>query len=499
MSPATFEGGSPPAWVSGLTALALGLVALQALYAVPALAWEWVRGDDALAVITGLAAAVVFLGLAGRWRQPLVASMQALADRAARVPPRRWLLIVLAIGIGLRVAWAMVFPARPTSDGATYLALAQRLVAGEPYEASGTRAYWPPGYPFFLVGWLAVPGLGRHAVLASNLALFAGSLIVVSALARRVAGEPGVRIATLLLAVWPNLVAMAGLPEKEQLVVLLLPLTILLFASGGGGWTLLAGITLGFATLVQPSVQLFVTVLVIHELARWAPLRQAAGRLVLVIVGMALVIAPWSIRNYQVFGQPVLLATNGGSVLYRANNPQATGAYTARGERSLEGYGELEANRLGYEWAREWIAENPAIFARLALRKQVLFLGDDSVGVYQSLRRGLATSETIYAAGKGVANAFWLGLWVLLLIALLQRRAAPFVAPLSITLVFGFLYFYGIHSIFESTGKYHVPALAMLAIVAGALLGTAALRAPAGRPESPLPVTLRPGITPHAP
>ena len=40
-----------------------------------------------------------------------------------------------------------------------------------------------------------------------------------------------------------------------------------------------------------------------------------------------------------------------------ATLPLATGTWTHRGERSLPPDDEVEANRLGYQWGKEWIVD----------------------------------------------------------------------------------------------------------------------------------------------
>jgi len=319
-----------------------------------------------------------------------------------------------------------------------------------------------------------LPFPDRWVVVLMNLALMAGTVAVAMALARRIAGEGAARIAGFLVAVWPNLVTQSGLPSKELLIVLLLPLALLIYTGNGRHRALLTGLVLGAAALVQPSIQLFFLVLLCYEIARRASWRAAGLRIVLAIVGMAVVIAPWSIRNYRVFGKVVVISTNGGSTLYRANNPLATGGYERDGERSFEGHDELECNSLGYKWAREWISEHPGDFARLAVRKQVLLLGDDAVGVYETLKRGLEMEGGPYAPLKLLSTAVWLLLWALVFAAILANPRTAFSPPIAAALATGFLYFYGIHTIFESAGKYHVPALGLLLTFAAALAVRAA-------------------------
>ena len=72
-----------------------------------------------------------------------------------------------------------------------------------------------------------------------------------------------------VFAVWPNLVLQAGMPEKEQVLVALLPWIVSLAICKDGvalpfPKCLLVGILLGMATLVQPAVQLFPGVLLCY-------------------------------------------------------------------------------------------------------------------------------------------------------------------------------------------------------------------------------------------
>lgn len=174
-------------------------------------------------------------------------------------------------------------------------------------------------------------------------------------------------MATLLIALWPSYLCSAGLPEKDLVLAFLIPLVLWLYLStsaehrvrGRRVHLLLSGGLLGFASLVQPSLQLFPLVLLAADLLHPRPVNLTLMRLAWIITGMLLVISPWTLRNYQVFNEFVLISTNAGSNLYRANNPLATGGYSERGEIDLSDYDELTKNRTGFQLAKLWISENP--------------------------------------------------------------------------------------------------------------------------------------------
>jgi 4-amino-4-deoxy-L-arabinose transferase-like glycosyltransferase len=389
--------------------------------------------------------------------------------------------LAILVGVALRLAWALLLPAPFTSDGWSYYRLAENLAEGEPYRTLNDGwAEWPPGYPFLLFLLFQVFGVGPWAVTAANLLLFAAAVPVVHALGRRMGDEGTARLGVLLLALWPNLVASAGVACKEMVITVLLPLALLLYlvAEGrarGWAWRLGAGLVLGAATLTQPALMLLAGIFPVYELLRRAPPLRAAGRLALLLLGMAAVISPWSLRNYRIFGEVVPVSTNGGSVFYRANNPLASGGWIEHGERRLDGYDELTGSKLGFAWGKEWIRENPEDFLRLALTKQVLFLGDDATGVYDTLKRGRGLSGALYAGLKLASNAWWWGLWALILVTLFLHRDLAR-RPEALLFMLTVLYFWAIDSVFESGARHHVPLVGLLAILAACASVTEAVR-----------------------
>ncbi|HEV7515908.1 MAG TPA: hypothetical protein VGR07_06385 [Thermoanaerobaculia bacterium] len=466
---------------SRLLAVLFGIVALEALYTVPKLSWDLAVGSRAgIGIALGWVAAAVTAALLWAVRLRLAAQFQAAGERLATIPHRRWLALVIGAGLALRLVWVLLFSAPLTSDGLTYFDLAARMAHGLTYQTpQGAWAEWPPGYPFLLLAHFRFLGVGLWAVVVANLLLFTASLLAFHALARRF-GEATSRLATLLFALWPNLIASVGVPTKEMVIIFLLPVLLLLYLRAGcergaraAGMRLAAGVVFGYATLTQPGLMLLGGVFVAYEILLRTPVPQAAARLALLGAGMLLVILPWTVRNYRVLHAPVLVSTNGGDVFYRANNPLATGGWMAEGERSLKGYDELTKDRLGYQWGKEWIRGHPDRFLLLALDKQVLFLGDDAVGVYETLKRGLGIAGTPYALLKLGANAYWWGIWALVLAACFVRAATPWHRrPEVVLFLLVILYFWTIDSIFESGARHHLPLAGLLAILAASMAET---------------------------
>lgn len=377
--------------------------------------------------------------------------------------PLWWYLI---LGLVLRILWNVAFPSVPGSDGGTYLAIAIRLLEEGEYFVGGMRAYWPPGYPLFLALWYSIfPSfLAFHL---ANLVLFVCCFYGVVFLVRLFGDDCASRTAGLLIAIWPNLVSCTGVPEKELLVLALLPWVVFFLIRSMIAeyfrWleSLAVGVILGVCALVQPSLQLLLLLVIIFLLTAKGLFNRRLSLAILVLLGFAVVIAPWSFRNYLIFNQFVLVSTNGGSNLYRANNPNATGGYIARGEVDLSHLGEIEQDREGKKLAIKWIQENPAPFGRLIIEKQIRFMGDDAYGVYSVFKVGGASkNENLYIFLKLISNIWWLAVWALLAVAVFEMvKNRNQILNIERFLLWPWLYLFFLHSVFESSGKYHVPML----------------------------------------
>lgn len=449
------------AWAASAVLLARGVATLPASLEI---------------AVAGFAVAmlVALLWLRHRWVPAVYRLFRRLSTRAG-------LTAALTLGLLLRLAWALGLPSQPSSDGRTYLELANKLLAGDAYQSAQTLAYWPPGYAFFLSAVLrAVPA--ESAVLCSQLALFVVAAVGVHRLARMLGNTAAANIAALLFAAWPNLVAHSDTADKETLVIALLVWATVCALSQKRRALFGAGVLLGAATLVQPSTQLLIPALAVWLFTR-AGGRMRAGA-ALLLCGAAVALAPWALRNYQVLGTFKLVSTNGGSNLYRANNPLANGGYTPRGAVDLSHLGELEHDSAGKQLALRWIRQQPLAFLRLGVEKQLRFMGDDAGGVASTFRwQGERRDNRLYFALKSVANLWWLLCWLLMAALLLdgaRLRAAS-------VLVWGWLYFLLLHSVFESAGKYHEPVTWIPCVLLAVLLADR-WSGPRAGPPTPRPV-----------
>ncbi len=472
--------------------MGFGLITAWAIMTIPfaGLGLQYL-GAPRVVIAVSLVVGLIVLLVAVTAARPIARYGAIVADAIERVPRRWFLLAVLVGGIFLRVLWIGYFPAPLQSDSAVYVALARGLIENGIYvDRLGQRGYWPPGYPFLLYACFLILGVHAWVPIAVNVILYAAAVYIVYRLGQMVACERVGRFAALLLTLWPNYIFMSGYPTKESFAILLIPLALLLYvsaaapgvSSGKARWLpFFAGNTLGLASLVQPGAILLPGVFVIDALLRKSRWSGSAARLIAVAIGMLVVIAPWTLRNYAIFHELVPIATNGGESFYRANNPWATGSYASRGERSLEQYGELESNNIGYRWGKEWILSHPTDFLYLAVKKQIFFLGNDVFGSFLTFTQLLGICGSVCRAAEAVTNLYWLAIWYLIFVSW-KVKTALFRTPGVLLLALSFMYFLAIHSVYESGTRHHAQLMGILVILAsviahrGAASGSAAFQ-----------------------
>jgi len=411
------------------------------------------------------------------------AALSPDADRVYRIlgalPGKIGFMHIAAGGVLAQLAAAVITQPTPVSDGRSYLSLAHMLATQLHYmDETGARAFWPPGLPLFLSPFVALLGPGLPALTVANIVLYLLGLAALWTLGRELFDARVAALSALLFTLWPSRLLTAALASKENLTIAMmlcgLALCVLAYqpnAARRWGFALGAGAAFGIAALAQPGLLLFTLgIPLCFRYAAGMGVRRFAGLWLLTLSAALLTLAPWHVRNCLLFdGQFCGLATNGGSVFYRANNPKATGGWIPEGEIRITHLPELEQNRLGFEYGKQWIREHPADFAMLAMRKFGQLVRDDRYGAYWAILRGAAQPDAARQAWFHAANsASWL-FWMLIICCVARALAAGRLMRVNrLPLLYPLLYSAAVFAVFESDRRQHMIALALLIVLAAA-------------------------------
>jgi 4-amino-4-deoxy-L-arabinose transferase-like glycosyltransferase len=315
-----------------------------------------------------------------------------MPNRVAAGNGGRWgiaaLVAILLLGVGLRVGEAWDGRA-PVFDAAAYAAIAKNLDEGNGFTAGASATQpssdYSPGLPLFVAGIYKVTG-GVHERLARVVLALIGALAPLFAylLARRLAqpsvlgspqGDEGQRvgrrpvvaglIAALAVAIYPATIEYTGMLMTEPLAATLLAgamAAIFWAGDGNSPWRwLVPGLTLGALALVRPeylAIGLLLAALIFLRQRLHMPWRRALIAAAVVVLGIVVVVAPWTVRNAIALDRFVTVSTGGGQVLYAGTylpsdgNPEKVGAAVVAEHPDLFGPHAVENLRLEQILAR---------------------------------------------------------------------------------------------------------------------------------------------------
>ena len=368
----------------------------------------------------------------------------------------------------------------PIVDARTYVRAALHLAEGQ--WLGPPQPFWqPPLYPYFLAGSFALFGENYHLPRLVQALSGTAVCLLVFHLGRRAFSPAAGWIAAGAAALYGPFLYFEGelLPASLAVFLNALALTTLLWAAAGratGRW-LAAGLLLGLAALNVPSVLLFVPAALL-----WARLRARASlpALGLLVLGIALAVAPVTLRNRLVGGEWVPISHNAGINFYIGNNPDSddtTRIRPGRGWQELTGMPEREAGITGkgassrYFFGRSWdyLAADPVAYGLLQLRKLHQFWRGDEIP--RNLDPYFARSRSWLLQGllwiRGLAFPFGLVGPLALTGLILYLRSPQARSPAAdLLLLFAAAYMLAV-VLFFVTGRYRLPVVPVLLLFAG--------------------------------
>lgn len=306
---------------------------------------------------------------------------------------QRWLLTLAVVALVVRLAWAGLMAERqPRFDELAYIGHAVRLSQGEGYvdEARRKTAFWPVGYPACLAAAYRLTGSRPATGIGLQIGIGTLTCLLLYFLGKQTFGVPVARVASLLLAIYPNQVAFSTLQLTEPLFTLLLvgAFALLLRSLNAGSWRYAGvGVLLGLAALTRPAILLFPLLLPFWYFSQGRRWRHALGASLVVFCSTLVTVSPWMVRNHQLSGRWTDICIGRGYDFWAGNNPQALGGY-----RHPKDFGARLWNGAEHDWERgyglgwETICEAPWTAVIRALGKITYFFALETDGVVWNLK-----------------------------------------------------------------------------------------------------------------
>ena len=391
------------------------------------------------------------------------------ADPDAAFPTARTLALLTLAGFAVRAAFLLLEPAtHPVADERTWTNWAVESLATPRVAFSPLRThmiFYPPLFPYFI----AVPFALFHTLEAAKWAQVAAAALLVPAV-----GQVGVRafgpragvVAAAITAFYPELVWFAAHFWSETLFLVLLWWGIERLmagdARGSTGAVAAAGVLWGLAILTRETI-LYLTPLGALWLA-WRPERAfAAKRAAAFLLCAALVVVPWTARNWIAFHAFVPVSTAGGLALFQGNARLTRQEVYDRYEAV---HGRIEQYRFARREGWRAIGERQPLWAFEKLRDQMpRFWEADSLalihikrGAYGAVPPAIAVTAAVVVLAPYLAVLAGFALGVALLP--LDRRRG---------LLLGFLVAYNaLHVATHGFARYRLPVMPVVFLFAAA-------------------------------
>lgn len=429
------------------------------------------------------------------------ARIRSLVQDIWSKPELRWLAVILVLATVLRVIWVLYVAREPQGahDPIFYLAYGDALSEGRRYALPGTppenpvilggpTAYYPIGYSAALA---AVFALVKYTPIPENLVLANGffqvflgvaTIALVYEVARRLFSIPVALVASLWLALFPNLIYHTANFLTETLFNFLVMAAILVLVGVSWhqkrlGWARLTifAILIGLAALVRPISLLFLPILPVVWLAFGFGWRRSLAYAAVVFGVAAAVLTPWAIRNVVVMDAPVVISTNFGDNLCIGHHEGAFGGfdvpetcfqlaeYAGLERPDFEVQRNSDNTRKALTFARNNIVEELKLLSRKAYYTwwrdhDGLFAAEsygDDLFFSPNVRRGLGRLADIYF--YITISIGGLGLVGLILSPRDGRRIFFLLALLA---------FAGVPLVFFGDSRFHVPVMPFLVVAA---------------------------------
>ena len=428
---------------------------------------------------------------------------------------KKRLLIVMAVGLILRLGLLFVFWDEPLTigDEIHYQRLAENILNHHEfsYEEGQPHSLRPPFYPFFLSAvYFLTGGPSPNAVRIVQIFLSLGIMIVVYLFGKNAFDARIGILAAFIFAVYPSFIFFTHLLLSELLFTLFLLLFVYLFFKflkedstgaeqstfpNAKGFpysnfslssnkniriTFLTGLLLGLGALTRSGLFpfLFVAIIFVFFVCRGI-LFERIKWVCALSLGFVLVVSPWTVRNYILFKDLVLIDTIGGMNLYLGNYEhtelhrawaaiELTGdkAWFYGHEKVLSEMNEAQKHKWAINKAKEFILNHKWLTVKRALVKAANFWGleREVIGpIIKGKWARLNKPSYLVVITFLIFSTYGLVLVCSVFGLLFHLKFRNKGILLCVVLI---LFFTGMHAVVYGHSRYHLPLMPLLAIFA---------------------------------
>lgn len=301
------------------------------------------------------------------------------------------LFLVFIFALSLRIGFIVFYDngkmlknEHYASDEYSYDQIAVNFLNGKGFVTDdGLYARRPPSYPLFLALIYFIFGYSLVTVRFIQVIIGALTCLIIYLISKEIFDKKTGLISAFICAIYYPFIQQPAYLLTEVLFTFILSLTVyFIFRAKRLNYTftalLLAGVFLGISILCRDSLIAFpLIVLIMFLLDRHLKFKNKILKAVLIIFFTALIILPYTIRNYRIYHAFVPITVGGGHTLYLGNNALTTGGTGGEwilGQDSflpsdIQDLFSLKTDKILKNRALKFIRENPKRFLWLSYKK----------------------------------------------------------------------------------------------------------------------------------
>ncbi len=400
--------------------------------------------------------------------------LRIVFSKIEKVQSGKWLVCILFIAVIIRIILLLMFDNLQVSDFSEYHDYAKNISEGKGYIRDGQPTAWfPIGYPFVLSLIYSLFSINELYGKIFNIILSVILIIMVYKLSEKIFNETTAKLASMFIALWPNLCGYTLLLNSDLPFTVLLTILLLLLVSLKNNRyekiiIFCSGIFFACATLTRSLLGGFVVVILVH-IALFTKKTLSLRFLKLsaiFVLGAIIVFSPWWIRNYHTFGKFIPLSTNGGFNFWLSNVQLAKGNDPTINP-SIWPKNECDINSFGYKSGLKQIRQNPSGFIKQIPIKIInLFIKD--VSGFQWISQGIndKLNNTVLKLLMIISQIYYTIMIILAMTGLYFYFRNRKINRINFSIPFIAIYWIIIHSIYFGKDRFHLPLIPIIAIFA---------------------------------
>jgi 4-amino-4-deoxy-L-arabinose transferase-like glycosyltransferase len=307
---------------------------------------------------------------------------------------KKLIAFLFAFSLLVRLFTLVIFPAPPLDASAVvYLKAAHLLMDGKGFSDPSFPVLNPPLYPVFIAICLSLFGDDQVSVIIVQAVVDSLMIVVVYFVMKEIFDIETALLSAGILSLYPFSVYLTMSIASEPLFTFFLSgfvlFSVYAIRSTQARYYCVSGILLGLATMMRGTTQFIPLMFPVMLILLGKRGRDSIFCYSALCLTFALVIFPWTVRNYVVLDDFIPVGTTGGIVLLQGSSEKFL---------TIDGKPEMDQTYIPPAGSKQ--SQGDRFFAKAALERHMVHLQTDPLGFVSFMAKKLARLWYATESGK---------------------------------------------------------------------------------------------------